>query len=657
MITSDHRAYEILSRLGKNPVGAELGVFRGSLSRRLLTRKDLHLTMVDSWGVYRPGYAESGDLFATRIAEEHESARRSAEEVTEFASDRRAIIGKDTIAAADDVAEQCLDFVFVDADHSYEGCKADIEEWVWKLRPGGLLCGHDYAHPDYPLWGVKRAVDEFAEAHDYGVELGADYTWFIRLPGPLPVASDTYDQIVFACVFWRGPETVYGPEYVNILADMVARNMDRPYRFICLTNDPAGLAEEVETFQLPEGLDGWWNKIALFKPDTFPKRSRIVYLDLDVIVTAHLDELADTRGIAADWIQGGYNSSVMTWDEGEHSEIWEKYTPAVASQLHGDQDWIEQCSAWPMLPADWIVSYRLHALEWPPEDARIVAFHGLPKPADIKTGWVPEMWTMQGLSQPSYTSQLNNDIRNIRANCAVNIANPDIPGIEAVDAHGGTLMIAAGGPSLADSVLQLQLDRARLGASLWSLNGAHDFLIGRGIVPDAMVMLDSRPGMVSFVKNSRAEVEYLIATQCDPMVFASLMHDHRNVRKWTGWYWGVDDEKWIGGGATVGQKAICLGYVLGYRKFKLFGYDSSYRDGHDHAYQQTMNENDLTVEVVLRGQKFTAARWMVKQVVEFLGMADVLTRKGCEIDVYGDGLLPLAARIAGEAAAKQRIPA
>lgn len=641
MKAPDQRAQAILRRLGKNPVGAELGVFRGSLSRRLLTRKDLRLTMVDSWGTYRPGYRESSDFLAAQTEGDQEAARSAAEVITRFAEDRRTIIRDDTVKAAAFVEDGSLDFVFVDADHTYENCKLDLEAWFPKVRPGGLFSGHDYIAANYPLWGVKKAVDEFAAARGLPIELDGDDQWFIRVPGPLPESSEEYDQIIFACVRWGSK---YGPEYVNILSDMVARNCEKPYRFICLTDDTNGLLEDIETIPLPPGLDGWWNKVALFKPGMFPPKSRIVYLDLDVIVCGPLEALVDTPGIASDWLQGGYNSSVMVWDEGQHKSIWSQFQPFMAGHFHGDQDWIEACSAWPRLPSDWIVSYRLHAQEWPPEGARIVAFHGEPKPADIKSGWVRDMWTVAGLAVPRYTSYLNNDIKVIRANVAANIANPLVPPIQAYPAHDRTLLIAAGGPSLAESIVGMQLDRARTGGDLWALNGAHDYLIRCGIVPDGMVMLDSREAMTQFVQRPRSDVEYLIATQCDPAVFQALAG--RNVKKWTGWYWGVEDRIIVGGGATVGQKAICLGYVLGYRKFKLYGYDSSYRGGANHAYAQPMNDGDLKVDVTLRGRKFIAARWMVKQVVEFLATADTLTRKGCEIDVYGDGLLPYAASIA-----------
>ena len=63
-----------------------------------------------------------------------------------------------------------IDMVFVDGDHSYDGCKGDIEIWLKHLKPGGLIVVHDYGkgeladHPDGPHpkpWAdVDRAVDD-----------------------------------------------------------------------------------------------------------------------------------------------------------------------------------------------------------------------------------------------------------------------------------------------------------------------------------------------------------------------------------------------------------------------------------------------------------------------------------------------------------------
>lgn len=62
-----------------------------------------------------------------------------------------------------------VDFVYLDADHSYEAVRDQIKRWYPKLRPGGVLGTHDYLDGKAPKnsahYGVKRAFDEFSEKH------------------------------------------------------------------------------------------------------------------------------------------------------------------------------------------------------------------------------------------------------------------------------------------------------------------------------------------------------------------------------------------------------------------------------------------------------------------------------------------------------------
>jgi predicted O-methyltransferase YrrM len=51
-----------------------------------------------------------------------------------------------------------IDMVFIDGDHRYETVVKDIKKAYELLKSGGLICGHDYNHPQWP--GVKKAVDE-----------------------------------------------------------------------------------------------------------------------------------------------------------------------------------------------------------------------------------------------------------------------------------------------------------------------------------------------------------------------------------------------------------------------------------------------------------------------------------------------------------------
>jgi predicted O-methyltransferase YrrM len=69
---------------------------------------------------------------------------------------------------ADQIPNNSVDMVFIDADHSYEAVKKDIKAYMPKLKLNGLLTGHDI---DYP--GVNRAVNELIKDYD----IGPNFVW------------------------------------------------------------------------------------------------------------------------------------------------------------------------------------------------------------------------------------------------------------------------------------------------------------------------------------------------------------------------------------------------------------------------------------------------------------------------------------------------
>jgi|ETNvirenome_6_85_1030632.scaffolds.fasta_scaffold109705_2 predicted O-methyltransferase YrrM len=64
-----------------------------------------------------------------------------------------------------------FDFVFIDADHTTEGVLADIAAWRDKVRPGGMLCGHDTHFPSVAA-AIDQALPGWSEA--------PDHVWWIR---------------------------------------------------------------------------------------------------------------------------------------------------------------------------------------------------------------------------------------------------------------------------------------------------------------------------------------------------------------------------------------------------------------------------------------------------------------------------------------------
>jgi hypothetical protein len=64
----------------------------------------------------------------------------------------------DSASASNLFEDLSVDVIFIDAGHSYESVKKDIESWFDKMKPSSIMSGHDYCE-SWP--GVIKAVDEF----------------------------------------------------------------------------------------------------------------------------------------------------------------------------------------------------------------------------------------------------------------------------------------------------------------------------------------------------------------------------------------------------------------------------------------------------------------------------------------------------------------
>lgn len=87
------------------------------------------------------------------------------------------IVESDSVAAASKFDDQSLDYVYIDADHSYEAVKADIEAWLPKIKPDGIICGHDYF--EHEEFGVIKAVNEIFKTKSVYVE-GIDWMVYMK---------------------------------------------------------------------------------------------------------------------------------------------------------------------------------------------------------------------------------------------------------------------------------------------------------------------------------------------------------------------------------------------------------------------------------------------------------------------------------------------
>lgn len=139
--------------------GVEVGVYRGRYSKMLCAgNPKLHLTCVDAWKAY-PGYRDftiQAELDAVYLEAQAKLAPYGCTFVRAYSVD-----------AAKQTPNNSVSFIYVDGNHSYKGCTADLLAWWPKVKPGGILAGHDYRYFRRELnIRVVEAVQGFTAAHD-----------------------------------------------------------------------------------------------------------------------------------------------------------------------------------------------------------------------------------------------------------------------------------------------------------------------------------------------------------------------------------------------------------------------------------------------------------------------------------------------------------
>lgn len=160
-----HELPELLNRRGLLGTGVEIGVQEGVYSGQLLTGwRGQRLISVDPWLA-----APSEEWVNTDNVEQPAHEQRHATTVTRLApfGPRSTIWRMTSEEASGDVPDRSLDFVYIDARHDYTSVLEDVSLWYPKVRPGGLLAGHDYVDGLFPEgdFGVKRAVDEYLKGN------------------------------------------------------------------------------------------------------------------------------------------------------------------------------------------------------------------------------------------------------------------------------------------------------------------------------------------------------------------------------------------------------------------------------------------------------------------------------------------------------------
>lgn len=133
------------------PNVAEIGVKRGRTSKIILQDPSVYLYMIDPWNPV-DGYERWSVVECQRYYLE-------AVESTVFAFSRRKVIRGTSKYALSLLKLKKFHLVILDADHSYEHVKFDVENWCKLLVDGGIMSGRFYGK----ISGVTKAVDEYCD--------------------------------------------------------------------------------------------------------------------------------------------------------------------------------------------------------------------------------------------------------------------------------------------------------------------------------------------------------------------------------------------------------------------------------------------------------------------------------------------------------------
>jgi len=211
--------------------------------------------------------------------------------------------------------------------------------------------------------------------------------------------------------------------HVNILAMMVKRNLSLEHEFVCITDNPKGLAEDIRVIPLWDGglreLKGCYVRLKMFSKDMAEVIGpRFLSLDLDCVIMGDITPLVDRKDDFIIWgeddrIKAPYCASMMLMDAGSRAWVWEKFDPKVVKtggrmrRIWGyggsDQSYLNAClypkeKTWTR--KDGVYNFSPDIVERYdgklPDNARIVFFNGGHDPSipiyRNRYVWIREHW-------------------------------------------------------------------------------------------------------------------------------------------------------------------------------------------------------------------------------------------------------------------------
>lgn len=192
--------------------------------------------------------------------------------------------------------------------------------------------------------------------------------------------------MIAACVLRSGGD--FAPDHVQWLARQVPG-------LVCLSDvDVPG----VETISLQHDWTGWWGKMEMFGPSL---KGDVLMIDLDTVVR-ELPQQPDVTTVLRDFTEPSVmGSGFMFVTAADRARIWEAWIADPERHMRentrwpkwGDQgflmDHLGEAARWQ--DSEPVYSYKVHCRNGVPDDAKVVCFHGKPRPWHVKAGWIPPL--------------------------------------------------------------------------------------------------------------------------------------------------------------------------------------------------------------------------------------------------------------------------
>jgi predicted O-methyltransferase YrrM len=161
----------VLSKFN-NAIFVEVGSWKGKSSAFLAVEiansgKEIQLYCIDTWN----GSEEHKNMDLSNL---YDTFLNNMKPLSKYYK----AIRMDSVEASTMFEDYSLDFVFLDADHSYKGVIKDLHAWDKKIKTNGIIAGHDYKNPEFP--GIEKAVYEFYGESNINKNFQSELVWYIQ---------------------------------------------------------------------------------------------------------------------------------------------------------------------------------------------------------------------------------------------------------------------------------------------------------------------------------------------------------------------------------------------------------------------------------------------------------------------------------------------